>query len=56
MKKIADIVIAIAVLSAVTGVVSRLTMTPVAGIFASAFIGFSSTCLLLAIALILRAK
>ena len=56
MKKAADLVITIAVVSAIIGIVSRLAVKPVAGIFASAFLEFSAVCLLLAIALLVREK
>ena len=56
MKKAADLVIGIAVISAIVGIMSRLTVKPVAGIFASAFLEFSAVCLLLAIALLVREK
>jgi hypothetical protein len=56
MRKIAEGIIVLAVIGIVVGVISRLTMTPVMGIFASAIFSFSGVCLLLAIALILREK
>ena len=56
MKKVADIVIVVAVISIVAGIVSRLTLKPISGIFANAFLEFSGVCLLLAIALLLRNK
>ncbi len=56
MKKAADFAIGVAVISAVVGIISRLMVKPVAGIFASAFLEFSAVCLLLAIALTLREK
>jgi len=56
MKKAADLVIGIAVISAVIGIISRLMMKPISGIFASAFLDFAGVCLLLAIALVLREK
>jgi len=56
MKKLADIAIIIAVISVVVGIISRLTLKPVAGIFANAFLNFAGVCLLLAIALLLRQK
>jgi len=56
MKKAADLAIGIAVISAVIGIISRLMVKPVAGIFASAFLDFSAVCLLLAIALLVREK
>ena len=56
MKKMADIAIGIAVISTIVGIISRLTLKPVQGIFANAFLEFAGVCLLLAIALILREK
>lgn len=56
MKKIADGAIGLAVVSAIVGIISRLMMTPIAGIFASSFLDFSAVCLLLAIALLVREK
>ena len=56
MKKAADLAIGIAVISAVIGIISRLMVKPVVGIFASAFLEFSAVCLLLAIALLVRKK
>lgn len=56
MKKLADIAIILAVISVVVGIISRLLVQPVAGIFANAFLQFASVCLLLAIALLLREK
>ena len=56
MKKAADLVIGIAVISAVVGIISRLMVKPISGLFASAFLEFSAVCLLLAIALLLREK
>lgn len=56
MKKVADVVIIIAVVGVIVGIVSRLTMQPIAGVFARAFLEFSGVCLLLAIALLLREK
>ncbi len=56
MKKIADIVIILAVISGVVAIISRLLVQPVMGIFASAFLEFAGVCLLLAIALLLREK
>ena len=54
MKKMADVAIVVAVISIVVGIVSRLSMKPVVGIFASAFVEFAGVSLLLAIALLLR--
>jgi uncharacterized ion transporter superfamily protein YfcC len=56
MKKLADIAIVLAIISVVVGIISRLLVHPIAGIFASAFLQFSGVCLLLAIALLLREK
>jgi len=56
MKKAADFAVGVAVISAVVGIISRLMVKPVAGIFASAFLEFSAVCLLLAIALFVREK
>ena len=56
MKKVADLVLGVAVISAVVGIISRLTMKPVSGVFAGAFLEFSGVCLLLAIALLIREK
>lgn len=56
MKKLADIAIILGVISIVVGIISRLVVQPIAGIFASAFLQFAGVCLLLAIALLLREK
>ena len=56
MKKVADLAIGVAVVSAIIGIMSRLTIKPIAGIFAGAFLEFSAVCLLLAIALLVREK
>ena len=56
MKKIADYLIVLAVLSTVVGIVSRFTQEPVAGIFANAFLHFATTCALISIAVLLREK
>ena len=55
MKAIVNIAIVVAVISLVVGLISRLTLTPVGpmGIEAEAFLQFTNTCLLLAIALAL---
>ena len=42
MKKLADVAIIVGVISVVAGVISRLLMQPVAGIYASAFLQFSA--------------
>jgi hypothetical protein len=56
MKKIVDGVIVIAVISIIVGIISRLTVKPIGGIFASAFLEFSAVCLLLAITLLMKEK
>ena len=56
MKKAADFAIGIAIISTAVGIISRLMVKPIAGIFASAFLDFSAVCLLLAIALLVREK
>ena len=55
MKKMADLLVVLAVLSTVVGIASRFTQ-PVAGIYASAFLQFASTCALISIAMLLREK
>ena len=54
MKKLADGILIIAVVSVIIGIVSRLTWTPVRGIAAKEFLQFSVFCTLFAIALFLR--
>jgi len=56
MKKLADVAIILAMISVVLGIISRLVVQPIAGIFANAFLQFAGVCLLLAIALLLREK
>ena len=56
MKKMADGIIAVAVVCIIIGIISRLTMKPIAGIFANAFLEFAGVSLLLAIALQLKEK
>lgn len=56
MKKLADVAIIVAAISIIVGIISRLTMQPIAGIFAEAFLQFGAVILLLAIALLLREK
>lgn len=56
MKKVADLIVVVAVISLGVGIISRLTMTPVFGIFANAFLSFAGVCLLLAIFLHMREK
>ena len=56
MKKVADIATIVAVISVVVGAISRLTMRPIYGMQAHAFLEFAGVCLLFAIALQLRGK
>jgi len=56
MKGIVQAVIAVAVVSVVVGVISRIMLVPVRGIQAHAFLEFGQVCLLLAIALQLKGK
>jgi len=56
MKKLADVAIILGMISVVLGIISRLVVQPIAGIFANAFLQFAGVCLLLAIALLLREK
>lgn len=56
MKKLGDVLLAVAAVSAAVGVISRITMTPVNGIFASAFLQFAVLAVLFSIALSLRGK
>ncbi len=55
MKSAINFVLALAIVSLVLGVISRLTMVPIplskGGIEAEAFLMFTNTCLLTAIAL-----
>lgn len=57
MRAITNMVIVVGAASLVIGIVSRLTMTPIAvvrgGLEAQAFLSFSNTCFLIAIILIL---
>jgi hypothetical protein len=60
MRKLAGLGIALAALSFVIGIISRLLVVPVpaagTGLEASAFLRFTDTCLLTAIALLLLDK
>lgn len=56
MKKVADIAIAIAIISVVVGVISRLAYRGISGIQADTCLEFAGICLLFAIALELRGK
>lgn len=57
MKTIAYIAIVIGAISLVVGIISRLTVTPIAavrgGLEAEALLAFTNTCLLIAITFIL---
>jgi hypothetical protein len=57
MKAVVNIALVVAVISLILGIISRLTLTPVpiapGGIEANVFLGFTNTCLLIAIALML---
>jgi|GEM_PF-6426101 len=55
MKKMADFLVALAVLSTLVGIFSRFTQ-PILGVFANAFLQFASVCALIAIAIYLRQK
>ena len=58
MKTIASLAIVVGVISLVVGIISRLTLTPVAiipgGLEAQAFLTFANTCFLLAVILKLK--
>lgn len=56
MKKLGDAAVAAAIVCIIIGVVSRVTMRPIQGVMAGAFLQFAGVCLLLAIALFLREK
>ena len=60
MKALANIFLAIGVISLIMGIFSKLTLTPIAilpgGLSAQAFLLFANTCLLLCITLILLQK
>ena len=58
MKKAANLIIGVALISLALGVISRITMKPIpiapgGGIEASVLMKFTGTCLLLAIALLM---
>lgn len=53
MKKLAIAAMGVAGVSLIVGIISRLTLTPVFGILANAFLRFTNTSLLAAIALLL---
>jgi hypothetical protein len=54
MKGICEAFIIVAVISLIVGIISRLIVEPILGIEAQAFLQFSQTCLLFAIALAAR--
>jgi len=61
MKAIVNIALVVAAVSLILGIISRFTALPVhigakTGIEAQAFLQFTNTCLLVAIALILKKK
>jgi len=61
MKALVNIALVLAAVSFILGVISRLTVTPIpivpkGGMEAQAFLQFTNTCLLAAIALILKKK
>jgi hypothetical protein len=60
MKAIINIALVVAAVSLILGIISRFTAIPVhigkTGIEAQAFLQFTNTCLLVAIALILKKK
>ena len=54
MRKICDVFIILAAVSLVLGIISRLLMKPFLAIEAQAFLQFTQTCLLFAIAIAAR--
>jgi hypothetical protein len=60
MKAMVNIALVVAAVSLILGIISRFTVIPVqigkTGIEAQAFLQFTNTCLLAAIALILKKK
>lgn len=58
MKALINVALVAAALSLIAGVVSRLTLSPIGpgAIEAQAFLQFTNTCLLAAIALLLKIK
>ncbi len=56
MKKIADLLIPLAVISIIVGIVSRAILQPIFNVPARAYMGFAGVILLLAIALMLKEK
>jgi hypothetical protein len=51
MKNLANVAIIAAAISLLVGLISRLSLKPVAGLDSRALIGFTAICLLFAIAL-----
>jgi hypothetical protein len=51
MKNLANVAIVLAAISLLVGIISRLSLKPIAGLEGRAFIGFTAICLLFAIAL-----
>ena len=58
MKKLANIVLVVGLISLVVGIISRITLAPIGPgrIEAQAFLAFTNTCVLFAIALVLLEK
>jgi hypothetical protein len=54
MKKICEAFIVVAIISLIVGVISRLMVKPIMGIDAQAFLQFTQTCLLFAVAIAAR--
>ncbi len=54
MRKICEAFIIVAVISLVVGIISRLLVKPFFGIEAQAFLQFTQTCLLFAVAIAVR--
>ena len=54
MRKICEVFIVVAAVSLIVGVISRLIVMPILGIEAQAFLQFSQTCLLFAVAIAAR--
>ena len=54
MRKICEAFIVVAAISLIVGVISRLIVKPIIGIEAQAFLQFTQTCLLFAMAIGIR--
>jgi len=54
MKKVCEAFLIVAVISLIVGIISRLLVEPIIGIEAQAFLQFTQTCLLFAIAIAVR--